>query len=123
MPCRAYGGGYGPGTCLYVLSDLTEDQKTKIAELEVSHQKTMAELRVKQRSTYDFDEKIVIREEMLQNVQAHRNEVRNLLTENQKKQYDMLHSQYGVAGGRFNAGRGAGPWQGGYGRRGFRGGW
>ena len=77
--------------CLEQISDLTNSQKDQIQELVNSHQKTMAELRENRRSTSDVTEKNEIREEMLENIGQHQNEVKNLLTENQKKQYDLLN--------------------------------
>jgi hypothetical protein len=121
-----YGYGYGPGTCLTVLSDLTEDQKAKITALETTHQESMAELRVKQRSTFEPIEKNEIRGEMLKKVQAHRNEVKSLLTEEQQKQYDLLHARTYYGGRGFAPGGRPGRGQAGYGGRGgrgFRGGW
>jgi Spy/CpxP family protein refolding chaperone len=117
------GYGYGPGTCLTLLSDLTEDQKAKITELETAHQEAMAELRVKQRSTFEPIEKNEIRGEMLKRVQAHRDEVKNLLTEEQQKQYDLLHARaaYGRRGGFAAPGCRPGRGQAGYGGRGGRG--
>lgn len=117
---------YGPGVCINYLPGLTETQKTKILELEKSHQETMAGLREKRRSTFDFLEKDKIREEMLQNVEAHRSKVRSLLNEEQKKQYDLLHSRrnYGMRGAAQSGQDNQSP-AGGYGRpggRGFRGG-
>jgi len=123
-----YGyNSYGPGTCLNLLPDLTEDQKAKITELETAHQEAMAELRVKQRSTFDPIEKNEIRGEMLKKVQAHRDEVKSLLTEEQQKKYDLLHARaaYGRRGG-FAPGCRPGRGQAGYGGRGgrgYRGGW
>lgn len=123
---RAAGQAYGPGVCVNYLSGLTETQKTKILELEKSHQETMTGLREKRRSTFDFSEKDKVREEMLQNVEAHRTKVRSLLNEEQKKQYDLLHSgkNYGMRGAAQGAQENQAP-GGGYGRpggRGFRGG-
>lgn len=123
MPCWAFANDSTPLTCINVISDLTQEQKAKITELEAKHQSGMNELRVKQRSTYDLSEKNKVREEMIQKVISHRTEVRNLLTENQKAQYDMLHAQYGFGGRRFYGNRAGGRWQGGYGRRGYGGGW
>jgi acyl-CoA reductase-like NAD-dependent aldehyde dehydrogenase len=116
-----YGYGYGQGTCLTVLTDLTEEQQAKITELEAAHQEAMAELRVKQRSTFEPVEKSEIRTEMLKKVRAHREEVRNLLTEEQQKQYDLLQSRnnYGRKG--FAQGRRGGRGQAGFQGRGGRG--
>lgn len=117
--------GYGPGTCLTVLSNLTEDQKAKISALETAHQETMAELRVKQRSTFEPIEKNEIRGEMLKKVQAHHDEVKTLLSEEQQKQYEMLHAR-NFGGRGYAPGCRAGRRQAGYGGRGgrgYRGGW
>ncbi|KJF42946.1 Spy/CpxP family protein refolding chaperone [Draconibacterium sediminis] len=88
--------------CLAQISDLTEEQKTSIQELEASHQKTMAELREQRRSTVNAIEKSEIRTEMLKNVEAHRNEVKSLLTEEQKAQYIQLRTSAGAGQGRGN---------------------
>lgn len=120
---NGYGrGGFGPGSCLMYLTGLTEDQKTKIIAQETSHQAGMAELRVKQQSLSDPDEKIATRIEMLQKVLAHRGEVRKLLTEEQQKQYDLLQNGnfYGRRGFAPGYGRGPGGRRGGFG---YRGGW
>jgi hypothetical protein len=116
-----YNYNYGPGTCLTVLPDLTEDQKAKITELETTHQKAMVELRIKQRSTYEPIKKNEIRGEMLKKVQAHREEVKNLLTEEQQKQYDLLQARNNYGGRGFVPGRRGGRGQAGYGGRGGRG--
>lgn len=76
--------------CVEVLTNLTDDQVSSITELEDKHQETMDELRNQRRSTVDLDEKDKIRENMLENVVAHRSEVKNLLTEEQQKEYELL---------------------------------
>ncbi len=81
------------GTCLEQISGLTEKQKTEIQELEQNHQKEMAELRDSRRGTVDAIEKNEIRGEMLKKVKAHQESVKNLLTADQQKEYDNLHSQ------------------------------
>ena len=120
--CRWNGNGNGYGICLNFLSDLTNEQKEKIVELESTHQVAMAELRVKQRLTFEPIEKNEIRGEMLKKIKTHRDEVRNLLTAEQQKQYDALHAQNGFGGRRFVAAR-SGRGQARFGRQGFRGGW
>jgi Spy/CpxP family protein refolding chaperone len=76
--------------CLNQINDLTDEQKTKIEELENNHQKEMTALREKRQSTRDAIEKNEIRGTMLKTVKAHREKVRNLLTEEQQKQLDQL---------------------------------
>ena len=118
---QSFNYGYGPGACLNYLPDLTETQKAKISALESAHQEVMAELRIKQRSTYDPVQKIEIRDEMLQKVQTHRGEVKNLLTEEQQKQYDLLHTRNNYGGRGVAQGKRPGRGQAGYGGRGYRG--
>ena len=97
-------------TCVNLIQDLTEDQKSEIISLENAHQKTMAELRTERRSTFDAIGKNEIRGKMLKQVASHRDEVRNLLTEEQQQQYDLLQARnqgrrQGFAQGRRNAPR------------------
>ncbi len=87
------GNNYQNGTCLEQISGLTEKQQTQIEEMEKSHQEGMAELRNSRRATTNAIEKNEIRGEMLKKVEAHRNEVKNILTEEQQKQYANLQSQ------------------------------
>lgn len=80
-------------SCIDVLPGLTEDQISAITELEEKHQERMAELRNERRSTINFDEKDLIREEMLENLVTHRSEVKKLLNAEQQKEYEILHLQ------------------------------
>ena len=114
-----YSAGYGYGAAPgynygYFIPGLTEEQQTKINELSVNHQKAMAELIIKQRSTYDLAEINTIREEILKMTLAHRENIRNLLTEEQQKQFDLLQSR-NVNGMGFGPGRRGGRGRGGYG--------
>lgn len=111
--------------CLTQISNLTDEQETSIQELEAAHQKTMGELREQRRSTVNAVEKSEIRTEMLKNVEAHRNEVKSLLTEEQQVQYDQFQAYAGSGRNQgFGQGRGNGNFnrQGsGNGNAGFRG--
>ncbi|MFW6246102.1 MAG: Spy/CpxP family protein refolding chaperone [Tangfeifania sp.] len=82
-----------PLTCTNMIQGLTEEQITEIQSLESEHQKVMGELRTERRSTVDAIEKNEIRGEMLRKVNAHREEVRNLLTREQQQQYDLLQAR------------------------------
>lgn len=118
---------YEPGTCMNILLDLTEEQQAKMEEMRTTHQESMAELRVKMRSTVDPIEKNEIRGEMLKKVKAHRDEVRSLLSEDQQKKFDVLQDAGFNRGGGFayrqRGQRGQGNFGGCGNRRGFRGGW
>jgi len=76
--------------CLTQISDLSEVQASDINELDAAHRDQMAELRNQRRSTSDPIEKSEIRTTMLKNVEAHRNAVKSLLSEEQKIQYEQL---------------------------------
>jgi len=95
------------GDCLSYISGLTEKQQQQIDKMEDAHQLAMAELRTERRSTVNAVEKSEIRTEMLKKVEAHRNEVRKVLTADQQKQYDQLHTN-GSYGPNQNVGRGNG---------------
>lgn len=105
--------------CINHISDLSDDQKSKILEMNNIHQKEMAELRDQRLSTADAIEKNDIRGKMLRNVKVHREEVKNLLNEKQQKQYDELFTgtlnNYQTQRGNSNF-RGSGQCQG---RQGF----
>jgi len=95
-------------TCINMIQEITEDQKAEIKTLEADHQEAMAELRSERRSTIDAIEQNTIRGNMLKRVKNYREEVRNLLTEEQQQQYDLLQArnqgwQQGFAQGRRNA--------------------
>lgn len=93
----AQGWRYTNGTnqnqnnCLNAITSLNEDQKNQILEMEELHQNNMDEMRIKQRSTLDFEKKSEIRNEMTKMVADHRSAVKNLLTPEQQEQYDLLH--------------------------------
>ncbi|QGY44390.1 hypothetical protein GM418_12195 [Maribellus comscasis] len=87
---RAFAQNNEKITCLNYLSDLTDEQVESITALENKHQEQMDVLRDKRRATTNWDEKDIIREEMLENVVGHRMEVKKLLTEDQQKEYELL---------------------------------
>lgn len=94
--------------CLNQISDLTDEQELKIGELINTHQKEIAALREKRQSTTDAIEKNEIRGTMLKTVKAHRETVRNLLTEDQQKQFDLIQAN----GSNFGNRNGNGNFQG-----------
>lgn len=87
---RTFAQNNERATCVDYLSDLTDDQVEAITKMEGDHKKQMDGLRDKRRATTDWDEKDLIREEMLENVVKHRTQVKKLLTEDQQKEYDLL---------------------------------
>lgn len=91
--------------CLEQISGLTEDQKSKITEMGNKHQKVMEDLRTKRRSTSDAIEKSEIGTEMLKNLQSHRESVKSVLTENQQKEFDLLHFRGNNQGNRIGNGQ------------------
>lgn len=114
------------GYCINHLPDLNEKQQEKINTLDEEHWRTMDELRLKQRAESNAVEKSKIRTTMLENVQAHREAVKKVLTREQQEAFDKWQNNNSTIGrqayardcrgqGRFscNAVRGAG-----YGARG-----
>ncbi|MCF6334077.1 MAG: hypothetical protein L3J11_12410 [Draconibacterium sp.] len=79
-------------TCINQITNLTDKQITKITALEEKHQAKMDEFRTQRRSTFDLAEKNKLRAEMDKMVETHQNEVKSLLTEEQQKQYALLHT-------------------------------
>lgn len=79
--------------CLSQISDLSDEQKSKILGLNNIHQNEMAELRNQRRSTKDALEKNEIRGNMLEKTKAHREDVKILLSENQQKQFEEISTQ------------------------------
>lgn len=107
------GNGWNK-TCLNQISDLSDEQKTKIDDLNETHQAKMAELRTQRQSTTDAIEKSEIRTTMLKSVKTHRDEVKSLLNAEQQKQYDQLQARGNNGNGRGNGnfqGRGQGRGQ------------
>lgn len=76
--------------CLMQVSNLSDEQVAAIDKLVASHQETMDEMRQQRRLTANAVEKSEIRTKMLKQVQTHRNEVKELLTEEQQLQYNTL---------------------------------
>lgn len=89
---RYYMPDYNVMSCIDQISSLTEDQKTAILKLENLHQEEMAALRGERRSTIDPDEKTRIRKEMLEVREEHLSEVKALLNEEQKAQYEQIQA-------------------------------
>ncbi len=98
---------YNNMVCLDQLSGLTDDQVSEITTLNEEHQKEILDLRTKRRSTIDLAEKDAIRAEMDELVKNHRDEVKALLTDEQKEAYDNLYLNNANGNSRYaNNGRG-----------------
>ncbi|WP_346858969.1 hypothetical protein [uncultured Draconibacterium sp.] len=82
--------------CVTQISNLSDQQVTEIEKLEAGHRETMEELRTQRRSTIDAVEKSEIRTEMLKQVQTHQNDVKGLLTADQKAEYEQLQNNGGL---------------------------
>ena len=86
----------GNGACCYNnIPTLTEQQKTKIADLNKKHFDEMDVLRDKKRNSSTVAEKDEISKQMADKCSKHRDEVRNLLDENQKQYFDKKYSGKG----------------------------
>ena len=97
--------------CYRNIPNLTEKQNQQIQTYRAAHLKQVAQLREERRSAADWDKKSAIRRQMLAKQQAHRDEIRALLTEEQKTYFDKNYRRYSNASFR-------GKGRGGSGRRG-----
>ena len=79
------------GDCITAISGLTQDQVSQINALEEAHQEKMDALRTERRSTSDNDEKVTIRARMIEQRDAHRDAVMQLMNDEQKQVYAQLH--------------------------------
>lgn len=75
------------GSCTNSISNLTEQQKTSINELDATFQKQMADYRTERQATTDLTVKNAIREKMLSTRAEHQKAVNALLTPEQQKEY------------------------------------
>jgi len=90
-------------SCINGISNLTDEQKASITELETSFQKQMAEYRTERQSTTDVEAKQAIREKMLNTRDAHRKDINGLLNADQQKEYAAWQSARQARGNNGNA--------------------
>jgi hypothetical protein len=74
-------------TCINSISGLSEYQKGRIVAMETQNQTVMNELREKQRSTTEKDEKKEIKKQMEKQAENHRNAVLSVLSADQQAQF------------------------------------
>ncbi|MDD5714402.1 MAG: hypothetical protein PHV64_05855 [Bacteroidales bacterium] len=77
-------------TCTNVIPDLTQEQIRQITSLESAHKSQMDQLRNERRSTRDNMTKDDVRAKMIQIRDAHRDQVKQLLTPEQQRVYETL---------------------------------
>jgi len=82
-------------TCINDIPDLTQDQIQKITALENAHKAEIDQLRNERRSTRDGSMKTDVRQQMLNARDAHRDQVKALLTPEQQKVYEALPGNNG----------------------------
>jgi hypothetical protein len=75
------------------VSGLTDQQKTAIMALEKKHQEEVVKLRDKRKNAANVSERRGIRKEMRKKAEAHKQNIKNLLTVDQKKQYNNIIEQ------------------------------
>ena len=98
------------------ISGLSTTQKEQIQQLENGYHLVMGELRTQIQKTTDLNEKNALREEMMQMTQSHQNNIKRLLTKDQKKEYNKILAENKVT--QTPQGRGKGRGQGSGGMRG-----
>lgn len=74
-------------SCVNGISNLTEQQKTSISELETTFQKQMADYRAERQATTELEMKKDIREKMLTTRAEHQKQVNGLLNADQQQEY------------------------------------
>ncbi len=72
------------------ISGLSTAQQDQIRQLENGYNLVMGELRTKAQVATDVSEKSALRDEMQQITQSHQNNVKRMLTKDQKKEYNKL---------------------------------
>jgi Spy/CpxP family protein refolding chaperone len=111
-------------SCVTDIAGLTQSQISDIERMETEHQKVMEQLRTARRATTDEKAKAEVRVKMLTQRDNHRQAVKNLLTPEQKVQYDALHAynkhQYAQNGNRNGNGNNRGNGNRGYGNQNCR---
>ena len=73
--------------CINGISNLADDQKNQITDLEEDHQKEMNTYRAERRSTTDQNVKDQVYDKMQQAKSNHQSRVLQILNEDQKKEY------------------------------------
>lgn len=106
---RNYSNSNQPLKCVDNIPGLSQSQINAITTLENEHQKVMDQLRSERRSTTNEKAKAEIRIKMIDIRDSHRAEVKKLLTTEQQKAFEELHSkgnnhQYAREGSRSGRG-------------------
>jgi hypothetical protein len=89
----AYNNNYQ--SCINEIPDLTQDQIQKITALENAHKAEIDQLRNSRRSTRDESIKTDIRQKMIDARDAHRDQVKAILTPEQQKIFETLSGNNG----------------------------
>jgi|GEM_PF-6658925 hypothetical protein len=76
--------------CINEISNLSDKQKSQIAELGKTHQTEMNTFRAERRATTDSDKKDQVYNKMQQAKSNHRSQVLQILNDDQKKEYQAI---------------------------------
>lgn len=95
------------------ITGLSTPQKEQINQLENGYRLVMGELRTQAQTATDSSEKSALRDEMQQITQSHQNNIKRLLTKDQKKEYSKLLAENTVSQSPQNMGKGQGKGSGG----------
>jgi len=76
--------------CVEQVPGLTDKQVSKITSLNKTHREAILDLRNERRSTVDVTEKNTLRAEMDELVKSHRDDVKALLTDEQREAYEKI---------------------------------
>ena len=92
---KGRNGSAAQQTSINSISGLSEYQKGRIVAMETQNQTVMNELREKQRSTTEKDEKKEIKKQMDKQAETHRNTVTSVLSADQQTQF-LQFQTYGA---------------------------
>ncbi len=91
------------GNCINSIPNLTEQQKTKIQQLQTSHKNEMATLRQQKQSATTIEKRAEVEKQMIDKRTAHYAEIRSQLTDPQKTAFDQyIASNNGKGSGNKN---------------------
>ena len=106
LSVNAQNGNRVKQNCCDKITDLTDQQKQNMQNLEKEHQVNMTALRTDRRNASASD-KARLGEEMKLAKASHRNDVLNLLDKDQKNQYLAMHDNDGKQVNRNKKGKGS----------------
>lgn len=95
------------------ISDLTTSQQDQIRQMENGYQLVMTDLRTQMQSTANQTDRTALRNEMQEITQSHQDNIKRLLTKDQKREYNKLLAENRTSTTSQGRGKGQGKGSGG----------